>query len=184
MSLNDIEDEDLKLSSLDPLKVARRDKLLREIRNEDLKLAVAEGQFMLVETHRQELSDIIGQVITSLDTLPDVLERKLALDGHIVDALRKSVDDMRDNLYIKLMELQGEDVVPAKAPAKSTPPAEPPVPDWMAPPTKPTVPDWMLPQATVVEKIRAATPATGSKPKLRGRPSNAERVARMGAANG
>jgi hypothetical protein len=153
----DIDDLDLQMSSLDPLKVARRDKLLREIRNEDLKLAVAEGQFMLVEAHRQELSDIVSTVITSLDTLPDVMERRLALEGHIVEGLRKCVDDMRDNLHLKLMELQADQVEPEK----------------------PKLPDWMCAPSPAVEQVKQAEPAKGSKPKLKGRPTNAERVARL-----
>lgn len=90
---------------LDPLKQARRELVLRQIRNEDLKMAVAEGQLMRTSVHHEALSDIVSTVTTFLDTLPDLLERKLALESPIVVALRDSVDQARDNLHDKLIEL-------------------------------------------------------------------------------
>lgn len=90
---------------LDPLKQARRELVLRQIKNEDLKMAVAEGQLMRTSVHHEALSEIVSAVTTFLDTLPDVLERKLALESQIVVALRDSVDQARDNLHDKLVEL-------------------------------------------------------------------------------
>jgi len=90
---------------LDPLKLARRDLVLRQIRNEDLKMSVAERQLMRTSVHHEALSDVVSTMITFLDTLPDVLERKLALESPIVVALRDSVDAARDNLHDKLVEL-------------------------------------------------------------------------------
>lgn len=90
---------------LDPLKLARRDLVLRQIRNEDLKMSIAERQLMRTAVHHESLSDVVSTMITFLDTLPDVLERKLALDSPIVVALRDSVDAARDNLHDKLVEL-------------------------------------------------------------------------------
>ncbi len=93
------------IDDLDPLKQARRDLVLRQIRNEDLKMAVAEGQLMRTVVHHEALSDVVSTITTFLDTLPDVLERKLALESPIVVALRDSVDAARDNLHDKLVEL-------------------------------------------------------------------------------
>ena len=90
---------------LDPLKLARRDLVLRQIRNEDLKMSIAERQLMRTSVHHEALSDVVSTMITFLDTLPDVLERKLALDSPIVVVLRDSVDAARDNLHDKLVEL-------------------------------------------------------------------------------
>jgi hypothetical protein len=154
---------DLEMSVLDPLKLARREKVLREIRSEDLKLAVAEGKLMMVEQHRETLSEIITAIITGLDTLPDVLERKLALDGVIVDALRVEVDGFRDTLYDRLMELQDEEE-PEVAPT----------------PAKPLeMPSWMFPAAPVgvVDQFKeSAKKERPRREKLKGRPTNAERL--------
>lgn len=121
------------------LKAAREQLTLRQIRNEDLKLAVAEGKLIPIEVHRSSLNEIVTTTVTFLETLPDVVERQLALPGPIVDSLRKAVDGARDNLYEKLF-------LPAKT--ESVPASEPLV-----------------------------------VPKKRGRPTNAEREARMRASN-
>lgn len=158
------EDNDLELSVLDPLKLARREKVLREIRNEDLKLAVAEGKLMLVEQHRETLSEIITTIITGLDTLPDVMERKLALDGVIVDALRREIDSFRDTLYERLIELEDEEEPEAEvvqAPAQ-------PAPFEM--------PDWMKPSTVVTQFKEAVKKERPRRQKLKGRPTNAERL--------
>jgi hypothetical protein len=89
--------------ALDPLKTARRELVLRQIRNEDLKMAVAEGQLMRTDVHREVMSEIISTMITFLDTLPDVMERKLALNSTVVVAMRDLVDNARDGLHEKLM---------------------------------------------------------------------------------
>lgn len=131
---------------LDPLKLARRELVLRQIRNEDLKIAVAEAQLMPVELHRLALSDLVSTTTTFLDTLPDVMERKFALEGVLVSGLRDLVDAARDNLHEKLREKLGTS--PAALMAELEPPPQ-----------------------------RAPKPAY--VPKKRGRPSNAERAARM-----
>jgi hypothetical protein len=170
MENNDL--HDLEMSVLDPLKLARREKVLREIRSEDLKLAVAEGKLMLVEQHRETLSEIIATVITNLDTLPDVLERKLALDGVIVDALRTEVDSFRDTLYGHLMELESdeepeEEPTPTKALA---------MPSWMVPPAPVNVVD-QFKESAQKERPRRA--------KLKGRPTHAESLmAQLEKSNG
>lgn len=160
---------DLEMSVLDPLKLARREKVLREIRSEDLKLAVAEGKLMLVEQHRETLSEIITSIITGLDTLPDVMERKLALDGVIVDALRTEVDGFRDTLYDRLMELQSDEE-----------PEEEPTPVKTL-----EMPSWMVP-ATVVDQFKAsAKKERPRRAKLTGRPTHAERLmAQLEQSNG
>ncbi len=106
MATRKITEEDIENEGMvDPLKRARRELVLRQIRNEDLKMAVAEGQLMRTEIHHEALSEIVSSMITFLDTLPDVLERKLALESVVVIALRDAVDKARDNLHEKLVEL-------------------------------------------------------------------------------
>lgn len=96
-------DEDY--GGLDPLKEARRELVLRQIRNEDLKMSVAEGKLMRTDLHREVLSQVISTIVTFLDTLPDVMERKLALNPATVIALRDMVDNARDGMHDKLAGL-------------------------------------------------------------------------------
>lgn len=90
----------------DPLKLARIELTHRQIRREDLGMAIAERQLIREEEHRQALGQIIGSMVTFLDTLPDRLERTLSLPSLIVQGLREAVDLERDNLYEVLMEME------------------------------------------------------------------------------
>jgi hypothetical protein len=92
-----------------PLEEAKLERLHRQIRNEDLKMAVAESKLIRADVHRKALSEFVNVVITFFDTLPDVLERKLALDPVVVDELRRTVDQARDSLHEKLVEIDYED---------------------------------------------------------------------------
>ena len=92
-----------------PLDEAKLERLHRQIRNEDLKMAVAESKLIRADIHRKALSEFVNVVITFFDTLPDVLERKLALDPVVVDELRRTVDQARDSLHEKLIDMGEED---------------------------------------------------------------------------
>jgi hypothetical protein len=91
---------------VDPLKRARIELTHRQIRREDLGMAIAERQLIREEEHRESLGQVIGAMVTFLDTLPDRLERTLSLPSPIVQALRQAVDGERDNLYEALMEME------------------------------------------------------------------------------
>lgn len=172
------DDNEIEMSVLDPLKLARREKVLREIRNEDLKLAVAEGKLMMVEQHREALSDIINVIITGLDTLPDVMERKLALDGVIVDALRKEIDGFRDTLYDRLIELESEEEIEEESEEESEEEIE-------EEPEKLEMPAWMVGAGVVNQFKEAVKKERPRRQKLKGRPTNAERLmAQLEQSNG
>lgn len=91
---------------LDPLKRARLELTRRQIRREDLGLAIAERQLIGEDEHRESLSQIISSIVTFLDTLPDRMERSLSLPGVIVQQLRIAIDSERDSLHEALSNLE------------------------------------------------------------------------------
>ena len=112
------DDDEMQKANL-KLKKVREQLYTRQVRNEDLKLAVAENKLMPVELHRSALNEIVTATVTFLETLPDVLERQLALPGPVVDSLRKSVDTARDSLYEKLITAStAQAVIVAEQPKK------------------------------------------------------------------
>ena len=91
---------------VDPLKRAKHDLLQRQIRREDLGMAIAERQLIREEEHREKIAQVISSVVTFMDTLPDRLERTLSLPGPMVNLLRTAIDAERDNLHAVLMEAE------------------------------------------------------------------------------
>jgi hypothetical protein len=140
---------------LDPLKRARLELTQRHIRREDLGMAIAERQLIREDEHREALAQIVGSVVTFLDTLPDRLERTLSLPGVIVQQLRVAIDSERDSLHEFISEVErnrrGSRLVSVS-------------------------------KHHIAPKTADGETTTATKRK-RGRPTNAERAARMQLAN-
>lgn len=93
---------------VDPLKRANYELTLRKVRREDLGMAISERQLITEDEHRAVLAKTISSVVTFLDTLPDRLERTGGISGHKVQELRGQMDALRDEIYESLVALEKE----------------------------------------------------------------------------
>jgi len=67
-------------------------------------LAVQNGDLVTVDEYRDELAGILKEVAATLETLPDVLERKCPMDGHTIIELQTILDRERAALALKLAD--------------------------------------------------------------------------------
>ena len=65
-------------------------------------LEIEKGNLITLDQYREELSRILKQIANTLEVLPDVLERKCALQTAVVSALQNELDKERAALVSKL----------------------------------------------------------------------------------
>ncbi len=68
-----------------------------------LKLEIDQGRVIPVEQIRRELAELFGQVASTLETLPDLLESK-GLPRDLIGVAQEVVDGLRGRLYLDLVD--------------------------------------------------------------------------------
>lgn len=85
---------------------ALHEKVKREQR--EFKLAQERGEFIARESYRQANAALLAMVTQSLRSIPDNLERSLALQPEIVDAVAKQIDAVLADLANGLRATTGD----------------------------------------------------------------------------
>jgi len=90
-------------AALDPAQARARLDTARAEKTE-LDLAAARGELLPAEVHRDALADALKIVASTLEALPDVLERDAGIGAAGVARAVRAVDALREELYRKLTE--------------------------------------------------------------------------------
>ncbi|MDP9704990.1 MULTISPECIES: DUF1441 family protein [Rahnella] len=77
--------------------------------NERLKFEQANGELIPAEDVAREFAVMSKAVVQVLETLPDVLERDLALSPSVVTRVQNIIDDLRDEMARRVFEAEIED---------------------------------------------------------------------------
>lgn len=73
--------------------------------NERLKFHVNEGDLVEAQDSARAMSDLAKALIQKLETLPDVLERDCGIPPEALDRVVHTVDDLRDQMAMSILEL-------------------------------------------------------------------------------
>lgn len=76
--------------------------------NERLKVEVTMGTLVPAVEVEADMAELVKHVVQFLDTLPDVLERKLALKPEQVVTVQERCDAVRQQLYEKVMAAEDD----------------------------------------------------------------------------
>lgn len=76
--------------------------------NERLKVEVTMGTLVPAVEVEADMAELVKDVVQFLDTLPDVLERKLALKPEQVVKVQERCDAVRQQLYEKVMAAESD----------------------------------------------------------------------------
>ncbi len=106
--------KDAQLDDADPYRQALIDNLHAKTRLNELELARLEGELMPVSGHVEQMAEMAKFFATFLDTLPDVLERSVALTADQVAELVRKITSVRADLYKNALSL----VIPDKQPVE------------------------------------------------------------------
>ena len=77
--------------------------------NERLKFQSEESSLVPDDQVAREMSNLIKAVINPLDGITDTLERKADLTPRQANALQTEIDAIRDQMYLKAMEFDGDE---------------------------------------------------------------------------
>ncbi len=72
--------------------------------NERVKLEKELRQLIPADEVHREMSQIAKAVTTTLDSLPDILERDCDLSPEAIIRVQESVDALRDQMYLRIMQ--------------------------------------------------------------------------------
>lgn len=76
-------------------------------------LEVEKGNLITLDEYRKEMARILKQVATTLETLPDTLERQCALPPDVVSKMQDAIDRERAILAAALVDDDGDGATPA-----------------------------------------------------------------------
>ncbi|WP_027853842.1 DUF1441 family protein [Marinobacterium litorale] len=82
-----------------------------QAQNERVKLEQTLRGLVVAEEVHREMGSLAKAVATTLDSLPDILERDCGLPGEAVDRVQSVIDSLRDQMYQRIIEddeLDGE----------------------------------------------------------------------------
>ena len=82
-------------------------------KREQLKLAAETGELIPAADIERVIGDAFKALAQSLDALPDALERDCGLTALTVNAAQKTVDAMRETLYVNLVSVLRQEETPA-----------------------------------------------------------------------
>lgn len=64
------------------------------------------GELMPRDEYCRDLAAVLKIVAVTIESLPDVLERDAGIDGEAVERCQAVIDGLREELYIKLRDLE------------------------------------------------------------------------------
>lgn len=71
-----------------------------------IRLEREQGRLIAIDVHRSAMAGILKFLAAFLDSLPDVLERKCALDPRVVEQLQEQIDGQQEHLAYSLERLE------------------------------------------------------------------------------
>lgn len=77
--------------------------------NERLKFERETGQLVQIDDMRIQVSGLCKTVASSLDSLPDVLERDCGIEGHALERVQEVVDGVREELYLNIVDPEDDE---------------------------------------------------------------------------
>jgi len=93
-------------SAIDPDNMSPKDQLdWYKAQREKVKYRTECCELMLASAYEKDLSTVLKSLATSLETLPDLLERNAGLKDDAIELVRSCVDNMRESLYNSLIVL-------------------------------------------------------------------------------
>ncbi|WP_339799650.1 DUF1441 family protein [uncultured Marinobacter sp.] len=76
--------------------------------NERIKLEIELRQLLRAEEVHLEMSRLAKAVTTTLDSLPDILERDCSLTPEAIERVQETVDALREQMYLRIIQEDDE----------------------------------------------------------------------------
>lgn len=76
--------------------------------NERVKLEVELRQLLAADEVHREMSRLAKAVTTTLDSLPDILERDCSLSPESVERVQETIDALREQMYLSIIQEDDE----------------------------------------------------------------------------
>lgn len=93
------------LSIDDPDKLSAKERLdWYKGETEKRKLQERDGELVQAAEVEREFSDLIDLMVTTIESLPDILERDAGIDGAAVTRAHEVIDDLRHRLFMRARE--------------------------------------------------------------------------------